>query len=363
MKLNVPELEARVNSKLIKKFIHPTHPELIGWSYTDKCQYEKAWDEHTMNARGVITLPDGTIISRPFPKFFNLGEKEAEPIDWTEPVEITEKLDGSLIILSFYKGEMIVNSRGSFTSEHAEFARRWLHDHFEEWTKIKHSEYTYLFEAIFTSSNKNEVKVVNYGDKSDLTLLAVIHTDTGEELSYVQMKEKELIGKLFGISLSTRYGFDDVKNIISKVKARTSVQDGEGLVLHFMNSNKRVKVKSDVYIRMHRLISHANRKTILQMLMSGDSVEEVYSTLPDEFYTEVKKWVAEFTNEHDRIFNLALSNVSKISAMKTRKDQSKAIYGDPELKDICGIMFMALDGRNIDHPIWDLIKKQMKEKK
>ena len=49
--------------------------------------------------------------------------------------------------------------------------------------------------------------------------------------------------------------------------------------------------------------------------------------------------------------------------MKTRKDQSKAIYGDPELKDICGIMFMALDGRNIDQPIWDLVKKQMKEKK
>jgi len=38
-----------------------------------------------------VTTRDGDVVSRPFPKFFNLGEIEAEPIDWKEPIEITEK--------------------------------------------------------------------------------------------------------------------------------------------------------------------------------------------------------------------------------------------------------------------------------
>jgi len=46
-----------------------------------------------------------------------------------------------------------------------------------------------LFEAVFPSTNENEVKVVNYGDRADLTLLAVINTETGIEYPYHQLKK------------------------------------------------------------------------------------------------------------------------------------------------------------------------------
>ena len=357
MILNIPELETRVKSKAVKKFLNPEHPELVGWCYTDKCQYDKLWDEHTMVARGVVTTTGGTVISRPFPKFFNLGEKEAEPIDWKEPIEVSEKLDGSLIVVAFYKNTPLVNSKGSFTSEHAQFARKWLKENSPEFWNLKESPCTFLFEAIFPSTSENEVKVVNYGNRADLSLLAVINTKTGEEYTYDQIKD---CAKHFSFPYAPHYDFDDINTIISRVKARESAQDGEGLVLHFMNTNKRVKIKSDVYIRLHRLISHANRKTILQMLINGDNIEEIYSTLPDEFYNEVKKWVAEYLEEHKRITDLVNLRLPELTKIDSRKEQSQIIYNDPELNTVRGIVFTALDGRDVNGPVWDYIKKNSK---
>jgi RNA ligase len=238
MKVNISELEKRVKSGAVRRFEHPGRSDLVGWCYTEKCQYEKLWDEHTVVARGIITLPDGTVVSRPFPKFFNLGEKEAEPINWSHTIEVTEKIDGSLIVVTFHNGEMIVNSKGSFKSEYADFARNWLMKNVPNWieagkTDPEKSNYTYLFEAIFPSTNINEVKVINYGDKRDLTLLAIIEITTGKEYSYADLEE---FAGLYGFPIVTRHAFEDINAIIAMCRKRPTVNDGEGLVLHFVDT-------------------------------------------------------------------------------------------------------------------------------
>lgn len=70
--------------------IHPTLP-LIIWNYTPKTQYEQFWDEITLICRGLVTDLDGNIVSRGFPKFFNIEENRHIP---TDDFEVYEKLDG-----------------------------------------------------------------------------------------------------------------------------------------------------------------------------------------------------------------------------------------------------------------------------
>ena len=48
---------------------HPSGTLLI-WNYTQLCQYEQAWDDVTIQARGLITTPDGMIVARPLQKVF-----------------------------------------------------------------------------------------------------------------------------------------------------------------------------------------------------------------------------------------------------------------------------------------------------
>src|SRR2546430_2518525 len=55
---------------------HPSAP-LVIHNYTEKAQYESVWNEVTLTCRGLISAPDGTIVARPYPKFFNHGQPGA----------------------------------------------------------------------------------------------------------------------------------------------------------------------------------------------------------------------------------------------------------------------------------------------
>ncbi len=122
---------------------HPTHDLLI-WNYTPQCQFQQAWDEITMQSRGLITTSTGTIVARPFKKFFNLEEQQESLPD--EPFEVYEKYDGSLGIVFFYGDRWQIATRGSFESEQAKEGKKIL-DTLDTSTLDK--EYTYLFEIIY----------------------------------------------------------------------------------------------------------------------------------------------------------------------------------------------------------------------
>lgn len=77
------DLEAKKRVTIQK---HPVHDLLI-FNYTAVCQFEAAWDEETLMARGLITDPEGVIGARTFRKFFKLSEhhradSKLPPIDW-----------------------------------------------------------------------------------------------------------------------------------------------------------------------------------------------------------------------------------------------------------------------------------------
>jgi RNA ligase len=361
MVVDIGALEERVAKKVIKKYISEDG-EYIGWNYTDKCQYEKAWDEHTISSRGIVTLKDGTVISRPFPKFFNLGEPEAQPIPWGEDVEVSEKLDGSLIVVSFHNGKMIVNSRGSFTSEHAEFARNWIAENMGVWAEAKTElskrpvieRWTYLFEAIFPETVFT--KLTQYGTRADLTLLAVVNVETGEELAYSELIP---LAQYMNVGLVQRY-VEDINDLIAKCKARR-ISDGEGIVIHFRPSNKRIKVKSDEYVRLNRLVSHTSRKHVLEALIKGDDVESIYSALPDEMFEEVKKYISEIKEEYATLEHRAKEATDQALELEGRKARALFLIGNPGIQDIQGIVFTMLDKRDHRNAIWKAISNHMRK--
>jgi RNA ligase len=214
------------------------------------------------------------------------------------------------------------------------------------------SKYTYLFEAIFPE--KERPKTINYGDRADLTLLSAINTETGQELEYLSLAR---IAKTMGINIAPIYPSGNINEFIAKCKLRT-IKEGEGVVLHFLESNKRVKVKSDEYLRIFRIMKHASRKHILASLINGDELESVYSTLPDELYKEFKQKVDGITNEYTDIklrSELALSRVLQVTG---KKERALLIINDPEMSLLRSVLFEMLNDRgNPSKAIWDIIRK------
>lgn len=90
---------------------------LIVLNYSKLAQVTKgAWDSLALRLlRGMVVDTGDRVLARCLPKFFNREEPLAAPISLTERVEITDKLDGSLIHVFYnhYTDSMEVASRGS----------------------------------------------------------------------------------------------------------------------------------------------------------------------------------------------------------------------------------------------------------
>ena len=98
-------LEKYHKDGLLHKQIHPTL-DLTIWNYSPKVQYERLWDDITLQCRGLVTNSKGDVVARPFKKFFNYEEHKPEDIP-NEDFVVYEKMDGSLGILFYYEEELM----------------------------------------------------------------------------------------------------------------------------------------------------------------------------------------------------------------------------------------------------------------
>lgn len=249
---------------------HPTH-DLIIWNYTVKCQYDQAWNDVTLQARGLITLLDGTIVARPFKKFFNLEEHKGEiPL---EPFKVTTKFDGSLGILYFLDGRTPrIATRGSFTNKQTIRANAIL-KRYQDYTFLP--EFTYLFEIIYP---ENRI-VVDYGTMEDLVLLAVIHTETGKECDIHQYPFRDQC------PFPVTKVYDGIKDVAQLRQIQET--NAEGFVIRF-ESGLRLKCKFAEYKRLSSLFSKCTARKIWEYLKEDRPLQSLLECVPDEFYAWVK---------------------------------------------------------------------------
>lgn len=341
MKIDLTELRSRAEH--INEQRHPEFP-LILWNYSQRCQFDGAWDEYTKMCRGLITDLEGNIVARPFPKFFNIGqidETKIEALLQLGTPKIYDKLDGSLGIQYYDRDVPFISTRGSFKSDQAQWATGWLRaknlnrDSFIE-------GYTYLYEVIFAA---NRI-VVSYGDRAELVLLAVVNTDTGEELDPIAE------AKRIGLSSADRLaiGFNELLE-----KAKTLGGNEEGFVLHYSNG-LRVKIKGEEYVRLHRLITGFSNKSIWELLKEGQSFDEFLERVPDEFY----QWVKETKEDLERKFKIISEQVSidfitcerQLPEEPTRKEWAEII----KTRQYPSLLFLELDDKDLAPAIWKLLR-------
>lgn len=319
---------------------HPTHDLLI-WNYTNHCQFERAWNEVTMQARGLITTPDGTIKARPFRKFKNIEEHEG-PIP-LEPFTVTEKMDGSLGILYFIDNEPQIATRGSFTSEQAIRGTKILYDKYNSFIPVlkQWTYYTYLFEILYP---QNRV-VVNYGDTEDIVLLTIIHTETGEEYSI----HDPVWVKTWPFPLVKLYnGIRDI-NELKKLEEPNK----EGFVIRF-ESGLRLKCKFSEYVRLHKILTQCTARTIWDLLRNNQKFDDLLEKVPDEFFNWVKTTKNALQTQYDTIEIHAKEIYAQVKDLPTRKEQAAIVCKHPH----SAVVFSMLDGKPYADIIWKQLKPQ-----
>lgn len=257
---------------------------LVLFDYSRQCQFEQAWNEITIVARGlVLDVPNKKIAALPFPKFFNLGQHNTSFKDL--PYSAYEKMDGSLGI-AFYVPNYgwKVNTRGSFLSEQALKAQQMIR------TEMLDTNLTYLFEIIYP---ENKI-VINYKGKEELTLLGAYNNNTYEEITPDQLDE---FAKTANYPRPKRYNFTSFEQLQEIVKVMP--KDEEGVVVHFSDGS-RLKVKGDEYCRFHAILSHFSPIQVWGVVRDCKEVDYL-KEIPDECHEEYNLWADDFKAKFNSI--------------------------------------------------------------
>ena len=346
----------KITKSILKKYLqdglltvqsHPTLSLHI-WNYTAKVQYENLWDDVTILCRGLITDYEGNIISRGFPKFWNLEENRHTP---TDQFEIYNKSDGQYIGIFWYKGELVVNSRGSFTSPYAVEAKRLLIANYPQFVKNLSNrtdslqKLTYCFELVGF-----EQIVVSY-ERPELILTGIfnIHgTDWFDEL-----KDN------WDLNYVVKYNGLDYTQI-----KKLNWHNHEGFVVKFSNG-QRCKIKFEDYVRLHRQMTNLSTTAVWESLRDGKPVSSILNDVPDEFYDKIKDyennlklWFRDINSFYDYLFHKHETTTRKDFANFVN-ECSKIYYINIESK----VLFAKYDKNTelSDKLIWNMIKPKFEK--
>ncbi|MCD6066974.1 MAG: hypothetical protein K0S33_1800 [Bacteroidetes bacterium] len=328
-----------MNTELLNKMMaegyvvtqkHPNE-KLFIYNYTQSAQFERVWNEVTLQCRGLIMDENFSVVARPFTKFFNLGEHENQEIP-NEKFEVYEKMDGSLGILYWNDDKPAIATRGSFTSKQSVKATEMLHEKYAHTFSLLDKTKTYLFEIIYP---ENRI-VVNYGEQEDLVLLAITDNATGKDVPLSDI----------GFTLVKRY---DGINSLQALK-ELEEENKEGFVIKF-EGGIRYKVKFDDYVRIHRVVTQVSSLNIWEYLKENKPLNEVLERVPDEFFN----WVRETVDRMHANF-AEIEAVAKAEYKELEDRKETAIYF--QTCKYPQVLFAMLDKKDHSRVIWKMLKPE-----
>ena len=284
----LPHIEGRDEFRVMEKDWYTVINYAIAFEETFK------WDANDpvgsavrRECRGLIfDTETGKLISHPYHKFFNAGEKEEtqlNKINLYEPHIVLEKLDGSMIRpIPTPEGFRLATKMG--ITDVAMNAELFVADkpHYATFiNKCIQKRTTPIFEWV---SRKNRI-VVDYPE-DNLILTGLRYNDTGKYVDYQVMSD---YATAWNIPVVKAVDGLAVQNIDLFVKQVREWDDGEGIVLRF-DSGHMVKVKADDYVLRHKSKdSISQEKNVLQCLLN-DAVDDLVPLLTPEDADRLKRF-------------------------------------------------------------------------
>lgn len=328
---------------------HPVHPYTI-FNYTEKAQYQNLWNDVTKACRGLIwDRRLGEIVARPFPKFLNYSQHDPDDFEADELVEITDKIDGSLGIIFYnrYSNVWEVATRGSFTSDQALWATDWLstRQHLVTQTLVFKHRTTLLAEIVYPS---NRI-VLDYGKYEGLIYLGSV----------------DISGKIFSPNDGMWNG-DKTKIIkvgtFNEVHSLQNRENAEGVVVRFIHRGKsqpqQVKFKQDDYVALHRIVTGLSKKSIWEILSTGEDIAESLSKIPDELIPWAEDVVDDLNNQYDELFLKIEEDVQRVFDVVGENPSRKEFAIEAKKYPTLPYIFLYVDGnfKKLQDKIWSDIE-------
>lgn len=262
------------------------------------------WSKDTMHFRSSVWDKDGNSVSLSFKKFFNWDEKpDLDPAPASlQGATLMEKVDGSTLIFSRYKGHTVIRTRGTVD------ARKQENGHEIDLLCEKYGKFIAYLNSFETSNESfvlewtspNNRIVLNYGDEPDMILTAIIdHSD----YSYMKQSQLDYFASELNLRRPRTFKYDSVEEMKASVEAFKGM---EGLCVYYNGGQHIRKVKGAQYLYLHRAKSE---------ISSIEKVMDLYlaTFIDNGHYMPYADFMAYLEKTFDyEIAQMALPNVSLI---------------------------------------------------
>jgi RNA ligase len=306
--------------------------------------------------RGLIFDVNGVLVSRPYNKFFNIGEKEEtqlNKVNFYEPHIVLEKLDGSMIRpIPTPEGFRLATKMG--ITDVAMNAEVFVADkpHYATFiNKCIQKGTTPIFEWV---SRKNRI-VVDYPE-DNLILTGMRYNDTGKYVDYQIMSD---YATAWNIPVVKAVDGLAVQNIDLFVKQVREWDDGEGIVLRF-DTGHMVKVKADDYVLRHKSKdSIGQEKNVLQTILD-DSVDDLVPLLTPEDGERIQRFQNAFYAGLDEVAYEMAELFVKGNQMYPEKKDFAVEFVQKKVEPIYApIMYAMKAGRGSKEVLIEMIGKSL----
>ena len=337
---NYPLLETQLG---ITSNFHPSDDRVIlNYSQINSPKL----NEIVRECRGLcLNSKTGDLIGRGFRRFFNLNETQ-EPFDWSD-FTCFEKVDGSLVLIYYYKDKWHLQTRNSYSQSEINDSGITWHELIEStlpegWKDSFDKNTTYVGEIC---SRYNKV-VVDHPIPI-FFLLSMFDNITGREHyldSYIQESETLKLNRPNIHKLSSQL---EVEQYLKQLEQDKKLD--EGFVLRDKNNN-RIKCKSALYLRFHYIFSNGEPKTekLLEFILNGE-VDELLSYFPvyklrsenikeraEKLFKELDNlWYCYHKEPNRKLFALAVKDhplASVLFNLRDDKGEFKQLFNEAIMK-------------------------------
>lgn len=277
------------------------------------------------------------VVSRKFDRFFNYGEvlEYYHDFDLSRSV-IMEKADGSLIGVYHHNGKWHISTRGMAFAEGEHVMGGTFRDKVLEAFGINEEE----FQSVFAVFNKSltfvfeyispENRIVTKYEKPEMVLLSV--NDGEKEWDYETIYYNLVAYGVKNIRKVKTYQASDIDAVVALANSLPDLQ--EGFVIYDPVSNKRMKVKSYLYVVAHSIRGNdplPTKKNLLRLLFTGELGEFC------AYFPEWSEKALDIQREVDDAYRELAIAWDKYKHLESQKDFALSIKDVP----YNGILFQA----------------------
>jgi hypothetical protein len=245
--------------------------------YKRKVFYDGLWNEHLEECRGLIVDEDFNIVSYPFTKIYNYGiEKNAPTIASDEMVQAMRKVNGFMVAVTWYKGEILVSTTGSIDSDYVNMAKELIAPHIDRYreTCSDNPRYTFMFECV----HRNDPHIIP--EKEGMYFLGARIKELGSHI-------------MTSFFLPSEFNAEHVESMwapMEYVKIIAKHVKHEGFVI-YAPGNVATKIKSPYYL-VKKFVARNPRTDKLMRPDIKNNLDEEYYPLIDAIQANIEEYTA-----------------------------------------------------------------------